>query len=369
MTIIMHLGALQAERLAFSYSPLHETVRSLRVLNRSQQHPLHLPWVLRMRQQMPPALKAEASAFSIIFAATIPDIFAGPLRLTEAFPTFEEEFRVTQDLPPAEYAELVLTQTIMRRYEGEGEYTFARVSQSQELRQHVLARTQELCPSSLAMVEELLTDPEQSHKRFLRFFSWYWETCIALERPQLEEQLLRDIQQRGQILFEQGPFEVLDSLAPQLNVSWQEENITMRYPSQRHEEMRIGEQLFLVPSAYVWPRLHIMFEEDMLVALVYSIQQFQEEGSAPVPPERLLKLLRAAGDMTRLQILQLLSQRPRSTREIAGILNLTEAGISKHLKLLQDAGFVRPERSSYYVLYQSQREPLAEITRGLDRLL
>ncbi|WP_201376964.1 ArsR/SmtB family transcription factor, partial [Ktedonobacter robiniae] len=123
-----------------------------------------------------------------------------------------------------------------------------------------------------------------------------------------------------------------------------------------------------VPSAYVWPRLHIIFEEDMLVALVYSIQQFQEEGSAPVPPERLLKLLRAAGDMTRLQILQLLSQRPRSTREIAGILNLTEAGISKHLKLLQDAGFVCPERSSYYVLYQSQREPLAEITRGLERL-
>lgn len=256
----------------------------------------------------------------------------------------------------------------MRGYEGEGEYTFARVSQSQELRQRVLARTQELYPASLAMVEELLTNPEQSHKRFLRFFSLYWETCIAPEWPQLEEQLLRDIQQRGKILFEQGPFEVLDSLAPQLNVSRQEENITVRYPSQRHEEMRIGEQLFLVPSAYVWPRLHIMFEEDMLVALVYSIQQFQEEGSAPVPPERLLKLLRAAGDMTRLQILQLLSQRPRSTRELAGILNLTEAGISKHLKLLQDAGFVRPERSSYYVLYQSQREPLAEITRGLDRL-
>src|SRR5262249_37745115 len=99
------------------------------------------------------------------------------------------------------------------------------------------------------------------------------------------------------------------------------------------------------------------------------IKRFQAEGSAPVPPERLLKLLRTAGDTTRLQILQLLSQRSRSTRELASILNLSEARISKHVKMLQGAGFLKAERSSYYVLYQSVRDPLAEITRGLGAIL
>ncbi|GHO43313.1 hypothetical protein [Ktedonospora formicarum] len=52
MTHIIHLDSLQLEQLAFSYSPLYEVIHSLRLLNLSGQHPLHLPWVLRMRQQV-----------------------------------------------------------------------------------------------------------------------------------------------------------------------------------------------------------------------------------------------------------------------------------------------------------------------------
>jgi DNA-binding transcriptional ArsR family regulator len=366
MTLTIHLGSLQAEQLAFNYSPVHEAVHSLCVLTRSGRHPLHLPWVRSIRQQMPPALKAEVSAFGILFAAAIPDIFADSLLFTTDSPTFDEEFRMMQALSPHDYAELVTNQSIMGR---EVAFSFEQVRQSREMQQQVLARTTDLHPASLEMVEELLTHPEQSHKRFLRFFSWYWEVCLAPEWPQLEDLLLQDIQHRGQILFEQGVLEILDSLAPQLNVYRQNENITARYPSQNQREMRVDNLLFLLPSSYVWPRLLYIYENDVLKAIAYSIKRFHEEGNAPVPPERLFKLLRAVGDMTRLQILQLLSQQPRSTRELAGILGLTEAGISKHLKILQDAGFLRSERSSYYVLYQNVRDPLVEITHGLDRIL
>lgn len=366
MVFTMHLGSLQPEHLAFSYSPVHEAVHSLCVLTHSGRHPLHLPWVRNIRQQIPPALKAEISAFSILFAKTIPDIFMDFSSPVTAYPTFDEEFHVVQALPPRTYAERVINQSIM---EGEEECSFEQVSQSREMQQRVLARAAKFSPASLQMVEELLTHSEQSHQRFLRFFSWYWEVCLAPEWPQLEDLLLQDIQQRGQLLFEQGVLEVLNSLAPQLHGYREGENITIQYPSQSQREMRGDQLLFLIPSSYVWPRLSFMYEKDVLLAIVYSIKRFQEEGSAPVPPERLLKLLRAVGDMTRLQILQLLSQQPRSTRELAGILGLTEAGISKHVKMLQEAGFLKSERSSYYVLYQSTRDPLAEITRGLDRVL
>ncbi|GHO45774.1 ArsR/SmtB family transcription factor [Ktedonospora formicarum] len=370
MTLTIHLGSLQTEQLAFRYSPVHEAVHSLRVLARSSQHPLHLPWVRNIRQQMPPALKAEVSAFGIHFVSMIPDIFPDIFldsseRAIDC-PTFDEEFRAMQALSPHTYAERVTNQLIM---ESEGVFSFEQVYQSREIQQHILARTAELYPASLQMVEELWTHPGQSHQRFLHFFSWYWEVCLAPQWPQLEELLLQDIHQRGQLLFEHGVLEVLDSLAPQLHGYRQEETITMHYPSQNQRELRANHLLVLVPSSYVWPRLLFMGEKDELTAIVYSIKRFQEEGSAPVPPERLLKLLRAAGDMTRLQILQLLSQQPRSTRELAGILGLTEAGISKQVKMLQDAGFLTSERSSYYVLYQSVRGPLAEITRGLDKML
>jgi len=40
---------------------------------------------------------------------------------------------------------------------------------------------------------------------------------------------------------------------------------------------------------------------------------------------------------------------------IAGLIGLTEAAISKHLKILQDAGWILPERHSSYVYYRLMR--------------
>ncbi|MFF5212187.1 ArsR/SmtB family transcription factor [Streptosporangium sp. NPDC000396] len=71
--------------------------------------------------------------------------------------------------------------------------------------------------------------------------------------------------------------------------------------------------------------------------------------------EGLAPRLRAAAHPTRLQILQLLAGHPRSTRELAGLIGLTEAAISKHLKPLAEAGWVEPERHSYYVYYRLVR--------------
>ena len=44
--------------------------------------------------------------------------------------------------------------------------------------------------------------------------------------------------------------------------------------------------------------------------------------------------------------------RPRSTRELAQLLELSEAAVSKHLHRLADAQLVRGERQGYYVLYR-----------------
>ena len=44
--------------------------------------------------------------------------------------------------------------------------------------------------------------------------------------------------------------------------------------------------------------------------------------------------------------------RPRSTRELAILLELSEAAGSKHLRRLAEAQLVRGERQGYYVLYR-----------------
>lgn len=137
--------------------------------------------------------------------------------------------------------------------------------------------------------------------------------------------------------------------------------------------LRDMDRLLLVASHFTWPKLFVAQYMDpsrsrRTVLLRYTLAAMEHEARAPQPPEDLLDLLRAAGDPTRLQIIQLLAGGPRSTRELARLIGLTEAAISKHLKPLRDAGWVWTERQSYYVYNHLDREAAARLGQEFDRL-
>jgi DNA-binding transcriptional ArsR family regulator len=69
-------------------------------------------------------------------------------------------------------------------------------------------------------------------------------------------------------------------------------------------------------------------------------------------------VLRALADPTRLRILRQVTLHPRSTQELAPIVGLSEAGTSKHLRLLAAAGLLETHREGYYVLYSLASKPL-----------
>ena len=85
-----------------------------------------------------------------------------------------------------------------------------------------------------------------------------------------------------------------------------------------------------------------------------------EEGRrrAPAARRRSSAALRAASDPTRLRILRLVGERPRSTEELAPLVGLSESGLSKHLRALTDAGLLTTRRQGWYVLYDLERERL-----------
>jgi len=95
----------------------------------------------------------------------------------------------------------------------------------------------------------------------------------------------------------------------------------------------------------------------------------QEEAAQPMPPEDLLKFFRALGDYTRLQIVKYLAKKPRSTRELASLIGITEGAISKHLKQLDEAGLISSSRESYYVFYHLLKEPFNDFPQGLLKFM
>ena len=68
---------------------------------------------------------------------------------------------------------------------------------------------------------------------------------------------------------------------------------------------------------------------------------------------------------TRRRILDLLCQGERSVGDLVDQLGVSQPGVSKHLKVLRDAGLVRVRQDAQRRWYQIRPEPLAEVDAWL----
>ena len=66
-----------------------------------------------------------------------------------------------------------------------------------------------------------------------------------------------------------------------------------------------------------------------------------------------------------MRALRLIAQAPRSTQELAALVGISEAGLSKHLRVLAEAGVVNTRRDGYYVLYSVDRRRLGAVSKLL----
>jgi ArsR family transcriptional regulator len=90
-----------------------------------------------------------------------------------------------------------------------------------------------------------------------------------------------------------------------------------------------------------------------------------------VSVELLVNRLKAAGDETRVRLLALLAQGERTVKELTEILGQSQPRISRHLKVLAEAGLVARSPEGSWVYYrlsdqESGRDVAMSILEGLD---
>jgi DNA-binding transcriptional ArsR family regulator len=73
----------------------------------------------------------------------------------------------------------------------------------------------------------------------------------------------------------------------------------------------------------------------------------------------------ALSDPARRRILELVRQRERSVGELVERLGLSQPGVSKHLRVLREAGLVRVRADGRRRWYGVRAEPLAELDAWL----
>jgi SAM-dependent methyltransferase len=85
--------------------------------------------------------------------------------------------------------------------------------------------------------------------------------------------------------------------------------------------------------------------------------------------DRLLAMLRAAADPTRLRLLLLLAKAELTVSEITEIMGQSQPRVSRHLKLLCDAGFLERVKEGAWVFYRgSDRGAAVDLATAFARL-
>jgi DNA-binding transcriptional ArsR family regulator len=74
----------------------------------------------------------------------------------------------------------------------------------------------------------------------------------------------------------------------------------------------------------------------------------------------------ALADPTRRRILDLLRERPRLVGELTELLEISQPGVSKHLRLLRQVDLVRVRKDAQRRWYELRPEPLAEVDAWLE---
>lgn len=110
--------------------------------------------------------------------------------------------------------------------------------------------------------------------------------------------------------------------------------------------------VYATVSTFLSPHLWL-YERNGYIQFIKSVVvERKDEGI----PQDFLNVFRALGDETRLKIIREILNGTRTTKALAGKVEVTEAAVSKHLKILWEAGLLEKKRCGNYVEYYVCRD-------------
>jgi DNA-binding transcriptional ArsR family regulator len=76
-------------------------------------------------------------------------------------------------------------------------------------------------------------------------------------------------------------------------------------------------------------------------------------------------VLQALSDKSRRTVLEALRDRPATVSELAELLPIARPGVSRHLRVLREAGLVEVRQEAQWRIYSLRPQPLEEIDEWL----
>lgn len=288
------------------------------------------PFVRRVRARLPRALRQEIAALSFMIGPPFP---------AEAlFPEPDEDDVVAHLASLPIDAEHLQWNTV-------------------EMAEMVRPRSDEAA--------EVLRDPRGALERLVHLLREYWTHGFAEEWPAIDAQL-RLARADAELQLACGGLGALLAHSTR-RARLTEGAIAIRpsIPIDIEIRMAEGERLPVVLSMFAAPYVFTRVGDP--TAMVVPAPAAARKVTPP--SLELVRELNAISDPTRLTLLRLVAATPRSTRELAQLLELSESTVSKHMRQLVDAELVHGVRRGYYVLYGLVPERAAAAADALRAFL
>lgn len=316
--IYLHFGAADLSRVRFAFSPVWETVTSLRRLTAASPSGLHAPWLERVRPRLG-GLELDLLTAVVRPTGYIPD-FLQPFPPRRA-PSFESSLADMAATDPRLVA-----------------------AELAHLAQHPIAQQGPGRGRRVEVLRDLVEEPAAGLARIVAALERYWSAAIAPHWPRIRAVLEADLSYRLAELASGGVQQLFRTLHP--SVSFQRDTLRVVKYYDGHADLR-ERGLLLVPCAFGWPEV-IVRTADPQPALTYAprgLGRLWE--SAPSVGQSPLAGVLGRGRAAILAQLDL----PMSTTQLADLLQLSAPTLNVHLKTLQAAGIVASRRDGRAVLY------------------
>lgn len=362
MAPVVPLGRDWGEKLSFKYSAAQEMLWSLHVLSDPSHHQNLLSWALRVNSSLAPDLLKEVQDISASF-----DQWSPFLELVEAL---EGEKNASWEQLQAELAKM--GQALFVYYALGRRVTVGELIKV--IRQPALVEgfisSHELAGEK-EMFRKLLANPEEVRRKFLGTLEGYWQQSFSSEMNRLEEVFLESLQDKIGVFRQSGLAELLSSLGlgfKQVGQGIEGEAVVGEEIIPIHLGLEDVQRIIVMPSVFAAPHLFPVYREKVLT-LRYQCPYPEESQAQPhLDGEKLLQILKALADGTRLRILQMIAKGPKYTGEIAQELGFSEPTVSRHMKLLKSAGLVQITRADNFIYYSLDKQIIALVSPGLEDL-
>jgi len=315
-------------KIEFVYSPLFEMFCSLHVLFNPEHHKMRSGWAHTTHAEMDKNLFAKLDFFN--------EVTSGYMGAME-FVHLGDEFCDFNIIRSIDYIEkqdvisflyLIFNKTIK-------EFDIKKILTLEKV--HITGIKQEWV--------EVLLEPEKFKVEFISCLKEYYYLHFQEIQMEIEPYLVKTLKSHKVLGDNMDFLDYLSILHPRIEKC--DDRISLHKYKRFDFMFEDIKKIEIGISTFIDPHL-LMGEDDRFLSLTIRAKINKVHSDVH---EDMIKALKALGDKTRMKIIKCLYEKPTSTQELSSRLEVSEAGISKHLKILFNAKVINKIRQGNYILY------------------